>query len=151
MSTPPKELERNENIFAVVVLAAKRMLDAAGDPKKRGKFSLELLNLLRERGYDNKRMKSIQWFIYRILRIQDEEIEPKVKEVWKMHSIPISEAVEQININIAREEGLEEGREIGKEIGIEMGIEKGMDKLAETLLAMGMSPNAIEKARKMLN
>ena len=60
------------------------MLDAGENPVDRGKYSLELLNLTRERGYDAERARSVQKFIYRILRIRDEKIDPKVREVWKM-------------------------------------------------------------------
>ena len=100
-----KALERDERIFAVVVLAARKMLDADGDPEKRGKYSLELLSLLRERGYDAKRTRSLQKFVYRILRIRDEKIDPKVKEEWRMQLIPIDEAVREIQIREAKEEG----------------------------------------------
>ncbi|MDR0616346.1 MAG: hypothetical protein LBG29_06010, partial [Synergistaceae bacterium] len=87
-----KKLEGDERIFALVVLAARRMLDAGENPADRGKYSLELLNLTRERGYDTERARSVQKFIYRILRIRDEKIDPKVREVWRMQLIPIDEA-----------------------------------------------------------
>jgi hypothetical protein len=99
-----KKLESDERIFALVVLAARRMLDAGEDPADRGKYSLELLNLTRERGYDSKRTKSIQKFIYRILRISDKKIDSKVRGVWKMQLIPIDEAIREIQIRDAKEE-----------------------------------------------
>jgi hypothetical protein len=79
-SADVEELMRDERFFALVLLAAKRMLDAGGDPAERGKYSLELLDLAKERRYDVKKTKNIQKFIYRILRIDDENIDPKVKE-----------------------------------------------------------------------
>ncbi|MDR0616493.1 MAG: hypothetical protein LBG29_06760 [Synergistaceae bacterium] len=100
-----KKLEGDERIFALVVLAARRMLDAGENPADRGKYSLELLNLTRERGYDAERARSVQKFIYRILRIRDEKIDPKVREVWRMQLIPIDEAVREIQIRDAKEEG----------------------------------------------
>jgi hypothetical protein len=99
-----KKLEGDERIFALVVLAARRMLDAGENPADRGKYSLELLNLTRERGYDAERTRSIQKFIYRILRIRDKRIDPKVREVWRMQLIPIDEAVREIQIRDAKEE-----------------------------------------------
>jgi len=104
VSVDVKELERDECIFALVVLAARRMLDAGGDPEKRGLYSLELLKLMRERGYDAKRMRSLQKFVYRILQIKDKKIDPKVREVWNMQLIPIDEAVREIEIRDAKEE-----------------------------------------------
>jgi hypothetical protein len=103
-STDIKKLERDERIFALVVLAARRMLDAGENPADRGKYSLELLNLTRERGYGAERTRSIQKFIYRIFRISDKKIDPKVREVWKMQLIPIDEAVREIQIRDAKEE-----------------------------------------------
>jgi hypothetical protein len=99
-----KKLESDERIFALAVLAARRMLDAGENPADREKYSLELLNLTRERGYDAERTRSIQKFIYRILRIRDKRIDPKVREVWRMQLIPIDEAVREIQIRDAKEE-----------------------------------------------
>jgi hypothetical protein len=104
-SADEEELRRDGRVFAVVILAAKRMLDAGENPRDRGKYSLELLSLTRERGYDAGKMRNIQKFIYRILRIRDKNIDPKVREVWKMQLIPIDEAVREIQIREAKEEG----------------------------------------------
>jgi hypothetical protein len=41
-------LKRGKRVFAVVILVAKRMLDAGENPGDRGKYSLELLNGLDE-------------------------------------------------------------------------------------------------------
>jgi predicted transposase/invertase (TIGR01784 family) len=108
------ELEKDDRVFALVALAAKRMLDAGDDPNDRGKYSLELLKLTRERGYAPAKTRNIQKFIYRILRVGDETIAPEVREVWKMRLIPIDEAVREIHIRDAKEEGIEEGIEEGK-------------------------------------
>jgi hypothetical protein len=104
-SADAEELKRDDRVFAIVILAAKRMLDAGENPADRGKYSLELLGLTRERGYDAGKMRNIQKFIYRILRIGDKNIDPKVREVWKMRMIPIDEAVREIQIRDAKEEG----------------------------------------------
>ena len=136
-SADVKALERDERIFAVAVLAGRRMLEADGDPEKRGLYSLELLNLMRERGYDVRRTRSLQRFVYRILRIVDQEIDPKVREVWNMQLIPIDEAIREIHIRDAKEEGIEQGIKQGIEKGIEKGIEQGEEK------------KAFEVARKM--
>jgi hypothetical protein len=103
-SADAEELKRDPRVFAVVILAAKRMLDAGENPGDRGKYSLELLSLTRERGYDASKMRNIQKFIYRILRIGDKNIDPKVREEWKMRMIPIDEAVREIQIRDAKEE-----------------------------------------------
>ncbi|MDR0647816.1 MAG: hypothetical protein LBF92_00565 [Synergistaceae bacterium] len=120
-----KKLEGDERIFALVVLAARRMLDSGENPADRGKYSLELLNLTRGRGYDTERARSVQKFIYRILRIRDEKIDPKVREVWRMQLIPIDEAVREIQIRDAKEE---------------MAIE-----VARSMLAEGLSTEVIKR------
>jgi hypothetical protein len=79
----------------------------------------------RERGYDAGKMRNIQKFIYRILRIGDRNIDPKVREVWKMQLIPIDEAVREIQIRDAKEEGKIE--------------------VARSMRAEGLSPEIIKK------
>jgi hypothetical protein len=72
-----EELKRDKRVFALVALAAHRMLEAGEDPGDRGKYSLELLSLTKERGYDLKKAMEIQRFIYRILRIKDKKNRPR--------------------------------------------------------------------------
>ncbi len=129
ISADVKALERDERIFALVVLAARKMLEAEGDPEKRGVYSLELLKLLRERGYDLRRTRNLQKFIYRILRIKDSSIDQKVKEVWRMQFIPIDEAVREIQIQDAMEEGME----------------KGKIEVARSMFYDGFSPEVVRK------
>ena len=140
-SADVKELENDPRIFALVVLAARRMLDAGGDPKKRGEYSLELLRLLRERGYDEKRALSLQSFIYRILQINDERIDSKVREEWKMQLVPIDEVVQDIWVGYAREQGMIIGRVEGRVEGLE---EKALE-VARSMHADGFSAEVIQK------
>jgi hypothetical protein len=74
-------------------------------------------------------MRNIQKFIYRILRIGDKNIDPKVREVWKMQLIPIDEAVREIQIRDAKEEGMEAGK----------------FEVARSMRAEGLSPEIIKK------
>ncbi|GHS95906.1 hypothetical protein AGMMS50276_13290 [Synergistales bacterium] len=134
-----EELKRDERVFALVILAAKRMLDAGESLEKRGRYSLELLSVARERGYDIGKMRNIQRFIYRILRIWDENIDPKVREVWRMKLIPIDEAIREIHIRDAWEEGLEEGLEKG----LEEGEAKKAFEIARRMLSRNMSVSDI--------
>jgi hypothetical protein len=99
-----EELKRDKRIFALPVLAAKRMLDAKGSAKKREEYSLELLDLTESRRLDEETMWSLKNFIHRILRIGDKDIDPKVREAWKMKFRPIDEVVRDIRIRDAKEE-----------------------------------------------
>jgi hypothetical protein len=105
-----EELRQDERIFALLVLAGKRMLDADGKAAKREEYSLELLDLLKSRGLNEEKSWSFKRFIYRVLQIGKEDIAPKVKEVWKMQFRPIDEVVRDIYIGYAKEEGIEKGK-----------------------------------------
>jgi hypothetical protein len=99
-----EKLKRDSRLFALPVLAGKRMLDAKGRPKEREEYSLELLDLLESKGLKEEKAWSIKRFIYRILQIGGEDINPKVREVWKMRFRPIDEVIRDINIQEAKEE-----------------------------------------------
>jgi hypothetical protein len=99
-----EELKRDKRIFAIPVLAAKRMLDAKGSAKKREEYSLELLGLTEARRLNEETMWSFKNFIHRILRIGDKDIDSKVREAWKMKFRPIDEVISDIRIRDAKEE-----------------------------------------------
>ncbi|GHS95171.1 hypothetical protein AGMMS50276_09780 [Synergistales bacterium] len=64
-------------------------------------------------------------------RIGEEDIDPKVKGVWKMQFRPIDDVVKDIYLRYAREGGVEEG--------MEKGMEKGKFEVARKMLARKMS------------
>ncbi|GHS95807.1 hypothetical protein AGMMS50276_12790 [Synergistales bacterium] len=130
-------LKRDDRLFALPVLAAKRMLDAGGKAEKREKYSLELLDLIQAWKLEAKKARSFQNFVYRILRIGEEDIDPKIKGVWKMQFRPIDDVVKDIYLRYAREEGIEEG--------MEKGMEKGKFEVARSMLAEGLSADIIKK------
>jgi hypothetical protein len=99
-----EELKGDKRIFALPVLAGKRMLEADGYPERRGNFSLELLGLTEARKLSNEKTWSLKKFVYRILQIGKKDIDPRVKEAWKMQFRPIDEVVRDIHIRDAKEE-----------------------------------------------
>jgi hypothetical protein len=105
MEANGEELKEDKRIFALPVLAAKRMLEAGGQAEKRGKYSLELLDLTEARKLGSEKTWSLKRFVYRILQIGKKDIDPKVREAWKMQFRPISEVVKDIHLRDAREEG----------------------------------------------
>jgi hypothetical protein len=107
-----EELKRDERPFSIPVLAAKRMFEAKGDPLKRGKYSLELLDLIKKRGLDDNKARQFQKFTRNILQIDKEDIDPRIKEVWKVEFRPLDEVVREIDIRDAREEGIAISAEI---------------------------------------
>jgi predicted transposase YdaD len=138
-------LKRDGRNFALAVLTAKRMLEAGGRARERGEYSLEILDLIKKRNLDADKAWSFQKFVYRLLQIDKDDIDPKVKEVWGMQFRPIDEVVRDIHIRDAREAGIAEGQKEGIKKGIEKGIEKGKFEVARSMLADGFPAEAVRK------
>ncbi|MDR1019890.1 MAG: hypothetical protein LBL73_03945 [Synergistaceae bacterium] len=132
------ELKQDARNFALPVLTAKRMLEAGRKARKRGEYSLELLELIGERDFDCEKAWSFQKFTYRLLQIDKDDIDPKIRGVWKMQFRPIDEVVMDIRIRDAEEFGMEKGMEKGMEYGMEKGMEKGKADVARNFLKMGL-------------
>jgi hypothetical protein len=103
-----EKLKMDKRPFALPLLAARKMLDAGGNPAKRGEYSLELLDMIKERGLGDLKAWSFQKFTSYILQIDKKDIDPKVREVWKVQFRPMDEVVKEIYIRDAKEEGMEE-------------------------------------------
>jgi hypothetical protein len=124
------ELKRDARNFALPVMAAKRMLEAGGKAIERGKYSLELLELIGERNLDDKKAWSFQKFVYRLLQIEKDDIDPKIKGVWEMQFRPIGDVVRDIYLRDAEEFGMERG--------MKKGMEKGVETVARNFVKMGL-------------
>jgi hypothetical protein len=98
-----ESLRRDERTFAPVILAARMMLAAKGEPRKRENYALELLKILRERGYDNQRKKIIIDFVRRTLRLAKRDISPEIRREFTVTTIPIDEVKREILKNIEKE------------------------------------------------
>jgi hypothetical protein len=120
-----ESLRRDERTFAPVVLAARMMLAAKGDPRRRENYALELLNILRERGYDNKLKRMIIDFVRRILRLTKHDISPQIRREFVVTTIPMDVVKREIYKNIIKEE-------------------KAIE-IAESFLAEGVPPETVAK------
>jgi predicted transposase YdaD len=100
------ELKRDKRPFARVVLAGRMSLEAGDDVKSREKYAWEILNMTGDRDYDKEQMKVILNFSRGIFRLNEPEISEKLKEAYKMKTIPLEDYVREI----VREEGREEGK-----------------------------------------
>jgi predicted transposase/invertase (TIGR01784 family) len=136
-----EELKRDGRDFAIPLLAAKRMLEANGDPLKRGKYALELLDLIKERELEEAKLRSFRKFTSNILQLGEVDIDPNVREAWKMKWMSWAETVKEIDIRDAREEGMEEGMEKG----MEKGAENCKLEVARSMRAEGLSAEIIRK------
>ena len=127
-------LKADKRVFAMVILAAKRMLDAGGDPRKRAEYARELLGIMRERDYSREKKRNILGFVEQALRLADEDIDMETKEEWNMITIPVKEAAEQFRLHNAFEEGMEKG------------LQKGKAEMAQSLVAAGVPAEVIAKS-----
>jgi hypothetical protein len=85
--------------------------------------------MIKERGLGDLKAWSFQKFTSYILQIDKKDIDPKVREVWKVQFRPMDEVVKEIYIRDAKEEGQEEGK-----------IE-----VARSMLADGLPTETIQK------
>jgi hypothetical protein len=104
LSQTIENLRRDERKFAPVILAARMMLEAKGVPGKRENYALELLKILRERGYDIERKRNIIKFVRRILRLAKNDINPEIRRKFVVTTIPMDEVKREIYIRDAKEE-----------------------------------------------
>jgi len=105
-------LERSENPFALVVLAAKRSLESRRDEEKRFVFKRELIRLLLRKGYDRARIMQIFRFLDGILALSDEIKEQLIYEEFhreEVESMPYITSWERIAMRKGMEKGMLEG------------------------------------------
>jgi hypothetical protein len=98
-------LRRDERMFAPVVLAGRMMIAARGKPAPREKYALELLKILRDRDYDNARIRFIMKFVGNVLQVKRDDIDTKVKGAFGMPWVPISQVQRELEIEDIKEEG----------------------------------------------
>jgi hypothetical protein len=131
-------LRRDERAFAPVVLAARMMIAAKGNPAIREKYALELLKILRGRDYDNKRIRFIMKFVGNVLKVKRDDIDPKVRREFEMPWVPVSQVQREIEIEDIKEEN---SMEIARKLlakGLSIDIIKectGLDE--DDILALG--------------
>jgi hypothetical protein len=106
-----EELRDDKRPFARVMYAGRLSLESGDDLALREKYAWELLNTIDEEDYDKAQRKFIFEFVGRIFRLTDPKISKRLKEAFKMITIPLSKYAEEI----AKEEGMEEGMEKGME------------------------------------
>jgi hypothetical protein len=89
------------------------------------KYSIEILGMIKDRVRDEEKARSFRNFAQNVLEIDKPDIDPEVKEAWKMQFRPVDEVVRDIYIYEAKQEGRQEGRQ------------EGMFEAAQNFLKMG--------------
>jgi hypothetical protein len=131
-------LRYDKRLFAPVVLAGALMLKTDGDPRERERYARELMKLMLDRSYAKEKTKMVLDFVGNIFRVEADDMDVKFKEEWKMRWVPWDEAVKEIYIRHAKEEGVMRG--------ITQGMTKGKLEMAHNLLKLGISPDQIAQA-----
>jgi hypothetical protein len=122
-------LREDKRPFGRVMYAGRLSLGTENDIPLREKYAMEILNTTGEREYDKVQRRYILKFADRIFRLSDPEISQRVKEAYKLRTIPLDEYVAEIEKAEARMIGLEEG----------------MEKVARSMLADGLPAATIRK------
>jgi hypothetical protein len=131
-------LRHDRRLFAPVVLAGALMLKAGRDPRERERYARELMKLMLDRNYAREKTKMVLNFFGNIFQVQAADMDAKFKEEWTMSWIPWDEAVKEIYIRNAKEEGMSQG--------ISQGMTQGKSEMAHNLLKLGISPDKIAQA-----
>ena len=132
-SKSAEELRKDNRAFGRVILAGRLSLDAGDDLELREKYAMEILNMALEQVNDKEKRLLILEFSRRIFRLKDPRISDRVKEEYRMQTIPLREYREQVKLENAKEEGKEEGK---KESRFEV---------ARSMLADGLPSESIKK------
>jgi len=138
-----EELEKSENPFALVVLAAKRSLESRNDEEKRFVFKWELIRLLLRKGYDRTKVIQVFRFLDGVLALSDEMKEELIYEEFhreEVERMPYITSWERIAIRRGMKEGMEKGMEKGMLEGVS---EMVLEALEERF---GKVPEDVRKA-----
>ena len=152
------ELERSDNIFSKVVLAAKAVHETKNEVEKRYRFKRKLMrDLLHSKKYSRMTIAATLYFIDYLLQLPDEEMKelsielgPEIRkergllELYnEKNASPTvyNSFAEQLDRGI--EQGIEQGIEKGIEQGLEKGIEQGIKNVAKKMIVKGKSDEEI--------
>lgn len=108
------ELEKSNNVFAMITLSHLKAVEAGADIEKKKIFKLELVRKLRNKGYSQNDIRNLHKFVDWLIRLPieaEKEIHEKVKKYEEVIQMPMMFAIEKIFKEEAREEGREEERE----------------------------------------
>ena len=134
MDHEPEALRRSENIFGLVLEAARRELDLSGEgDEQRLYIKTELVRHLFKQGLTKAKIRHLLDFISYYIRFDGEEYFHKFEEEIQLltkstKEMGIREAILQEMKEEGLKEGLKEGLEKGHEKGLEEGLEKGLEK-----------------------
>ncbi|MFH0924321.1 MAG: hypothetical protein V1872_01595 [bacterium] len=151
-----EELEKSNNPFTLVILAAKYYIKSLNNEEKRFQFKLCLIRLLLKAGYEKEKIRKIFIFIDILLSLsnkKEELLHEEVKELTGGNS-DMGLTAEMSNIGqIAFKKGEREGKREGKREGI-IELIRGylvarFDKIPEDFLEKFKNIKDISKLEKL--
>jgi hypothetical protein len=132
------QLERSQNPFALVVLAHLRALETKRAPQKRMLAKLQLIRLMRGRGFTKKHIADLLRFIDWVLTLPA-ELERQ-----------LTDTVEKEEENMKRQKYVTSWERMGEAKGLEQGLEQGQIKSLRTTIADTLELRFGVKAESML-
>ena len=135
-----EELEKQDNPFALVILAGLYALKAGGDNPKKYSFKVKLTKMLLRKGYSKDKIDKIFVFLDALLNLPA-EMELKFEEEMKKERRDEKMQLTWENSNLAqahRQKGRQEGKKEGKIEGIKEGIKEGIMAVAKNMLTKGI-------------
>jgi predicted transposase YdaD len=124
-----EELEKSDNPFALVALAAKTSLLEGKIPES-DLFERKVLiaSKLLKKDFSKRKIRAILIFLESYVLFEDTEMNRNFKERIQSHDKNNIMGIDEYIKMVSREEGLAEGLAVGIEKGIEKGIAKGRKK-----------------------
>jgi len=142
------ELEKNENPFAMVVMAHLKALEV-NDGQARKHQKLRLIRLLYERGYSKRDVLELFRFIDWLLvlpRDLDKQFMDELYRIEEEKRMPYITSVERIGIEKGIQQGIQQGVQQGVQQGIRMGsLKEAREMVIEALkVRFGTVPQNLE-------
>jgi len=104
-----EELERSDNLFAIVVQGHLAEQRTSGDAQERLQQKLELVKQLYKRGYDEKTVVGLYRFLDWLLRLPEDlaaEFDNRLSEYEEERKMPYVTSIERRGIEKGRKEGV---------------------------------------------
>ena len=131
-----KELEKDDNPFALVVMAHLKTQETRHNSEDRRKWKLYLIKMLYKRGYKRQDIINLFLFIDWLMRLPKEAEQSLWEEMYnfeKEGKMKYISSIERIGFQKGKQEGRQEGRVEGRQEGR---IEGRQEVIRESLLEM---------------
>jgi hypothetical protein len=155
------ELEKNDNPFAVVVLAHLKARETSGDRARRREWKVRLLKGLYQRGWKREDVRQLLTTIDWFLKLPPEDnqlVREEIEADEQEKQMPYITSFEQIAVKKAKAQGLMLGEKRGKKLGRAGGLRDGISfalklkfgRADKRLVALVRRIDDVEKLERVL-